>query len=296
MLLISGEYSMKIILKAAAIAAALMGTLGASAIAGDFDGAKLEKILAAQPEMVRARYQYRHPKETLEFLGIAPGMTVADTLAGAYYSRILIPYLGDEGKLIGVSYSLEHRAIDYGDNADRMERFKAWPEKYKADAMGWRGDGKTGIDAFLFDGMPDEMKGTVDAFLLFRAMHHLNKYEDNGQRRTKAFQNIWDALKPGGIVGIVQHRAPADISDEWARGFKGYIKQAPLIAAMEAFGFEFVASSEINANPKDKPTEADYVWRLPPRLVGSEEGSEKRAALQAIGESDRMTLKFRKPE
>lgn len=258
--------------------------------------AKLETVLAAQPEAVKARYQYRHPMETLEFLGIKPGMTVADTLPGSYYGNIFLPYLGDDGKLIGVSYSIAHRELDYADNAERMARFRAWPETYVAEAKTWRGDGKTEIDAFLFGAMEDDIKGTVDAFLLFRAMHHLNKYEDRIGTRSDAFADIYAALKPGGIVGIVQHRAPADSSDEWAKGFNGYIKQAPLIANMEAAGFEFFGASEVNANPKDQPEEGDYVWRLPPSLGTSRDDPEKRALMQSIGESDRMTLKFRKPE
>lgn len=277
----------------------LGGAVGAGAAATDLsaaDLAKLDAVLAAQPEAVQARYKYRHPKETLAFLGIKPGMTVADTLAGSYYSNILLPYLGDEGSLIGVSYSMAHRGIDNGDNAERMARYRGWPQRYVKDATGWRGEGKTEVGAFLFDEMPEDLEGTVDAFLLFRAMHHLNKYEDQAGTRTKAFADIFAALKPGGIVGIVQHRAPAGSSDEWAQGFNGYIKQAPLIRAMEEAGFEFVASSEINANPKDQPGEGDYVWRLPPRLAGSDGDEARRQAMLDIGESDRMTLKFRKPE
>lgn len=261
----------------------------------DAASAKLEAVLAAQPAEVQARYKYRHPKETMEFLGVKPGMIVADTLAGSYYSNILLPYLGDEGGLIGVSYSMAHRALDYADDPERMARYQAWPKTYVEEATAWRGEGKTKVNGFLFTEMPEEVKGTVDAFLLFRAMHHLNKYEDKIGTRTQAFSEIYQALKPGGIVGIVQHRAPAGSSDEWAKGFNGYIKQAPLIEHMEAAGFEFVGSSEINANPNDQPVEGDYVWRLLPRLAGSEEGTEKRAKLEAIGESDRMTLKFRKP-
>ena len=263
------------------------------------DGAasmKLEAVLAAQTAEVQARYEFRHPKQTLEFLGVKPGMTVADTLAGSYYSNILLPYLGDEGGLIGVSYSMAHRALDYADNPERMARFQAWPKTYIEEATAWRGEGKAKVGGFLFTEMPDDVKGTVDVFLLFRAMHHLNKYEDKIGTRTQAFSDIYAALKPGGIVGIVQHRAPADSSDEWAKGFNGYIKQAPLIENMKAAGFEFIGSSEINANPKDQPVEGDYVWRLRPSLGGSEEGTEKRAKLEAIGESDRMTLKFRKPD
>lgn len=257
---------------------------------------KLAAVLDAQPDGVKARYEFRHPMETLAFLGIKPGMTVADTLPGSYYSNILLPYLGDNGKLVGVSYALDHRALDYGDNAERMERFRNWPSTFVEEAMEWRGDGKTDVGAFLFGAVPDDVKGTVDAFLLFRAMHHLNKYEDRIGTRSQAFADIYAALKPGGIVGIVQHRAPADADEEWAKGFNGYIKQAPLIENMKAAGFEFLGASEINANPKDQPGDGDYVWRLLPRLAGSDNDPERRARMEAIGESDRMTLKFRKPE
>ncbi|PCI63962.1 MAG: methyltransferase [Kordiimonadales bacterium] len=261
-----------------------------------FDGAKLEKILVAQPDEVKARYEFRHPKETLEFLGIAPGMTVIDTLPGGYYSNILLPYLGDKGGLMGVHYSIKHRTIDFGDNAERMERTRMWPEGFVKNATMWRGEGKTEVGAFLFGELPEDLKGKADAFLLFRAMHHLTKHEETGGTRTDALKDIYAALKPGGIVGIVQHRAPADSDDDWARGFNGYIKEAPLVAAMKAAGFEFVASSEINANPKDKPVVGDFVWRLPPSLGGAANKDEAvKAKMAAIGESDRMTLKFRKP-
>lgn len=284
------------------LATAGCGNSGDSGDSGDAGAAsvdasaKLAAVLAAQPAEVQARYEFRHPTETLEFLGVKPGMTVADTLAGSYYSNILLPYLGDEGTLIGVSYSMAHRALDYADDPERMARYLAWPQTYVEEATSWRGEGETKVGAFLFTELPDDLKGTVDVFLLFRAMHHLNKYEDKIGTRTQAFSDIYAALKPGGVVGIVQHRAPADSDDEWAKGFNGYIKQAPLIENMKAAGFEFAGSSEINANPKDQPGAEDYVWRLPPRLAGSEEGSEKRAQMEAIGESDRMTLKFRKPK
>lgn len=248
---------------------------------------RLDTVLAAQPDSIKARYDQRNPKETLQFFGVKPGMTVADTLAGEYYGRILLPYLGDDGKFIGVSYSLGQRAIDWKDNADRMARYSSWPERFVNSAEDWRGGSKAAVEAYLFDDMPDSLKGTVDVFLMFRATHHLHKYEDNGNRLSKALADIYAALKPGGILGVVQHRAPATNSDEWAKGFKGYVKQDSVIKAFTAAGFELVATSEINANPKDQPTENDVVWRLPP--------ANKSGENDHIGESDRMTLKFRKP-
>ena len=101
-------------------------------------------------------------------------------------------------------------------------------------------------------------------------------------------------LKDGGLVGVVQHRAPESASDEWANGSRGYLKQSAVIAMFEDAGFQLVARSEINANPKDQPGEEDIVWRLPPSLRTSQENPELREAMLAIGESDRMTLLFRK--
>ena len=119
--------------------------------------------------------------------------------------------------------------------------------------------------------------------------------EDKGQYLTKALEDIKKLLKPGGIVGVEQHRAPEGSSAAWATGDNGYVKQSAVIAAFETAGFELVDKSEINANPKDQPTEKDFVWRLPPTLATSQKDEELKAKMLAIGESDRMMLKFRKP-
>jgi predicted methyltransferase len=283
---------MKALLKTAAAAvvsfSALAGTALADGHGKHFDEKKMDAVLEMQPDAIKARYQYRHPKETLEFFGVAPGMTVADTLAGEYYGRILLPYLGDDGKFIGVSYSIGHREIDHRDNVARMERYQSWPARFVTSADAWRAGSKTAVSAYRFDEQPEMINGTVDAFLMFRAFHHLHKYEDNGNRLSKALADAFAALKPGGTLGVVQHRSPESNSDEWAKGFNGYVKQTAVIAAVEAAGFEFVASSEVNANPKDMPVDGDMVWRLPP---ANKDGSNDH-----IGETDRMTLKFRKPE
>ena len=103
-------------------------------------------------------------------------------------------------------------------------------------------------------------------------------------------------LKPGGTFGVVQHHARDEMSDEFADGSHGYLKKAFVIAAAETAGFEFVGESDINANPNDQPTAEDIVWRLPPTLATSRDNPELQAELEAVGESNRMTLKFRKPE
>ena len=102
-------------------------------------------------------------------------------------------------------------------------------------------------------------------------------------------------MKPGGIVGVVQHSGPESNSDEWATGANGYLKESAVIAAFEEAGFELAATSDINANEADVPSNEAFVWRLPPSLSGTEEGTPERAEMEAIGESNRMTLKFKKP-
>jgi predicted methyltransferase len=139
------------------------------------------------------------------------------------------------------------------------------------------------------------MKGTADAVLMFRALHHFSRFEGDGGYFTAALKDTFDVLKPGGIVGVEQHRAPAGNPDAWANGDNGYLKQAAVIAKFEAAGFELVAASELNANARDQPTDKDMVWRLPPTLATSQGNAALKAEMEAIGESDRMTLLFRKP-
>jgi len=144
--------------------------------------------------------------------------------------------------------------------------------------------------------MPDEMKGTADAVFFARVLHNLARFESKGGFLTATLADVYAVLKPGGTFGVVQHHARDEMSDEFADGSHGYLKKSFVIAAAEEAGFEFVAESDINANPADQPTEEDIVWRLPPTLGTSGEDPELRAELEAVGESNRMTLKFRKPE
>ena len=139
------------------------------------------------------------------------------------------------------------------------------------------------------------MHGSADAVLFIRALHNLSRFEDKGGFRTQALADANALLKPGGVVGVVQHMAPPGRSDDWANGSRGYLNKATLISQFEAAGFEFVASSEINRNPKDVPAEDDIVWRLPPSLNTSRDNPELREKYETIGESNRMTLLFRKP-
>lgn len=256
---------------------------------------RLAEVLAAQPEKVRARYVYRHPKETLEFFGIKPGMTVLEALpGGGWYSKILIDYLGGDGHLIGADYSLSMYPLFGFFNAEMLEAKKTWVADWTEEANGWRKEDDAMVSAFAFGSMPEEFRGKADAVLFIRALHNLNRFEKDGGFLTSALKDAHDALKPGGTLGIVQHQARDEMPDEWADGSRGYLKKAALIARLEAAGFEFTADSPVNQNPGDQPAADDVVWRLPPSLATSREDPALKEKMLAIGESNRMTLKFRK--
>ena len=294
-----------------------------TAMVSTFDRPALTAVLSAQPEDAQARYAYRNPVDTLEFMGIAPGMTVVDVLPGAkaegWYTPILAGYLGsgpETATLVGVDYSLEMWP-EFGGFAtpEFLEGKKAWSQEWVDGAnarlaAGDFGDANIDFKATTFGADNSAYAGMADAVLFMRAMHNLSRFEDVGGYRTAALADTYAMLKPGGIVGVVQHRAPADAAASWATGENGYLKQQDVIDAFTAAGFEFVASSEVNANPLDRPdaTEGseDSVWRLPPTLGTSRIRDEDDAATRAtktalretltrVGESDRMTLVFRKP-
>ena len=271
--------------------------LSSTVMAGSADSDRLAATLAAQSEKIQARYQFRHPQETLEFFGISPAMTVVEALpGGGWYTRILLPYIGQEGRLAGADYSGDMYPLFGFFSEEQLEAKKTWVTDFPAEAAEWAGEEGAPVSAFVFGAMPDEMKGQADAVLFIRALHNLARFEGDGGFLTAALQNAFDVLKPGGMVGVVQHQARDDMPDDWANGSKGYLKKDFMIAKMEAAGFEFVSSSDINQNEKDQPTDSDIVWRLPPSLATSRKDPELKAELTAIGESNRMTLKFRKPE
>lgn len=256
--------------------------------------AALEAVVAARSAEDRSRDAARHPVETLAFFGVEPGMTVAEGLpGGGWYTRILANYLGSEGTLYGVTY------------ADRMWQMFSWatPEWVAKRMAGSAmfpgmvaGLTDTGISArgFAFENVPADVKGTVDRVLMIRALHNLNRFEAAAGTRTRALADIHAMLKSDGLVGVVQHRAPESAADAGAQGARGYLKESAVIQMFEDAGFALVGSADINANPRDQPGANDIVWRLPPSRRGTEEGTPERAAVDAIGESDRMTLLFRK--
>lgn len=262
-----------------------------------FDTMKMSKVLAMQSDEMKARYQYRHPKETLEFFGVVPGMVVADVLPGEeWYSSILLPYLGESGHLLGGDYPMNTWVGYQGDDPDApawLEKRKGWPERWTEMAQKWREKGDAKISGVRIGDLPADMVGKVDLVMMMRATHLPHRFDG---AVAELLVGAFTALKPGGALGIVQHRAPESSSDKWADGGAGYLKQSTVIAVAEAAGFKLEATSEINSNANDKPSENDVVWRLPPTFSGQKEGSPEREANKAIGESDRMTLRFRKPK
>lgn len=260
-----------------------------------FDGAKLDEVLKAQPKETQARYGARHPAETLAFFDIKPGMAVGEALpGGGWYTKILVPYLGADGELVGIDYSLDMWPEFSFANEEFIKNKKNWPADFVSKAAEWAPADGPEIKATTFGADAGDMAGQLDAILFIRALHNLARFEAEGNYMMQALNKSNDLLKPGGIVGVVQHRAPAAAQDDWANGSAGYLKEAKVISAFDAAGFDLVKSSEINANPKDKPTADDIVWRLPPSLSGVGDNEALKSERIAIGESDRMTLFFKK--
>ena len=256
----------------------------------------LSDVLAAQPEQTQARYVHRHPAQTLEFFGIEPGMTVMEALpGGGWYSKILLPYLGDEGALIGANYTTSMRRLFGFYTEEQLQQGETWTTDWPAKAATWTQEANTSVSGFIFGSLPQDMAQSADAVIFIRALHNLARFEDQGGFLTAALNDAYNILKPGGVVGVVQHAIAETAPDDLAKGNRGYLKQSFVIAQMEQAGFIFEEASAINANPKDKPQDGDVVWRLPPVLSGSKDNPDQAAMMQAIGESNRMTLRFRKP-
>ena len=261
----------------------------AAPLAADDHAADLETVLAADlRDEDRARDQYRHPAETLEFFGVQPTMTVAEYgPGGGWYTRVLAPYLKGSGTYIGFDQDSDGR--EYRDRAQEA-RAKGWTERFKTDVAEMTGGKAEDVMAFEIDEMPEGVEGTVDRVLIFRSMHGLN-IGNSADTVLKAARRM---LKPDGMVGVVQHRAPAGASyEEYGANQRGYMRKQDVVAIFEANGFELAGESEINANPRDPANWEGGVWTLPPVL---RYGDKEREKYLAVGESDRMTLLFRKAQ
>ena len=245
----------------------------------------LDTVLAAKiRDGDRARDKYRHPRETLTFFGVEPGMNVVDYMpTGGWYSRILVPYLGSGGTYIGmnpdVTRETGYLANTYGNLAATLP----------AEVAKWAEPGGAKIVAFNADKVPEGLDGTVDRVLIFREVHNMFRF--NWLHHD--LEIIRKMLKPGGMVGITDHRVAENVPYARSDGNKGYMRESDVIALFAASGFDLVAKSEINANPKDPTDWKIGVWELPPSYAGAANDPAKRAQVDAIGESDRMTLLFR---
>lgn len=233
----------------------------------------------------RARDVHRHPAETLGFFQVRPGMTVVDYMpAGGWYSRVLIPYLGEGGTYVALNPELHPELTGYWD------MYRGTAERFPGEARGWVGDDGARVIGANTDDVPDELAGTADRFLIFREIHNMRRFGWLHDSLVTARK----LLKDDGLLGVVQHRAKADAPASYTLGDNGYQREEDVIALFGAYGFDLVAKSEINANPNDPANWERGVWTLPPSYSGAPEGSPRRAELDAIGESDRMTLLFRK--
>ncbi len=286
---------MKAVKTCMALATLALATQFTPALAQE-PSADLVAVVEARSEKDRARDQWRHPAETLAFFQLEPGMTVAEALPGSgWYTRILANYLGGDGTLYGVNYVQRMWPMFSFATEEWIEEKIASTGKFDNDVRGFTDNGIT-AKGFTFNTVPPDAGGTVDRVLMIRALHNLNRFEATAGTRSQAMAAVRGMLKPGGMVGVVQHRLPESAPEEGADGSRGYLKQSAVIEIFTKAGFELVAQSEINANPKDKPGPKDSVWRLPPSLNTSKDDPELRAQMEAIGESDRMTLLFRKVE
>lgn len=247
--------------------------------------AALARIAAGdhRPERNSVRDVYRHPVETLAWLGIRDDMTVVEIgPGGGWYLQIIAPFLSDEGLYYAANSSAESwwplSAVSWTQtSADRMRARL----NENADLYG----------SVLFSVMNSEEgiapPESADMVLTFRNVHNWMM----GGTEAQVFAQMSAALKPGGILGVIEHRGDPDgvlVLD----GSKGYVAEADVIKFAEAAGLEFIAKSEVNANPNDTRDYEGGVWTLPPTLAREEDDRERYLA---IGESDRMTMKFQKP-
>jgi predicted methyltransferase len=229
-----------------------------------------------------ARDVWRHPKETLAFFGLKPTMTVIEiSPGGGWYTEILAPYLRDKGQLILAADDPESTEAYYRRSAERLtKRLQAQPalfDKVKVQAFEVPRSTALGAD------------NSVDMVLTFRNVH--NWVGSGEDVVTTVFKNAFTALKPGGVLGVVDHRLPPDRPQD-AKASSGYVHVAYVVKLAERAGFKFAGGSEVNANAKDTADHNKGVWALPPTYANKD---VDRAKFDAVGESDRFTLKFVKP-
>ena len=227
----------------------------------------------------RQRDRYRHPAETLSFFGVAPNQTVIEySPGGGWYTRILMPLLAKSGHYVAVvSTNLQSQ------------------ESAKKLVASLPGAARATVSAFDPATATMAKPGSADVVLTFRNVHNLLMPEDGGTKDGSVarafFRAAYKALKPGGVLGVVDHRLPEGAAAEREQT-SGYVKRSTVLRLASEAGFRLAGESEVNANPKDTADWPNGVWTLPPTLSQKDKDREKYLA---IGESDRMTLRFVKP-
>jgi predicted methyltransferase len=265
----------------AGLSAGLLLAACASAPSSD---ASLGSAIAGpqRSDAAKARDVYRHPQGTLQFFEIAPTQTVLEIApGGGWYTDILAPYLHDRGTLYEAEYespSPAAAAEEKAGDAAFARKLAATPAVYGKVVVGT-------LQAGQFSGF--EANGNVDRVFTFRNIHNWIK---DGQLDAN-LRAFYRALKPGGILGVEEHRAAPGTSLQQMID-SGYVTEAYVIEHARAAGFELAGSSEVNSNPRDTKDYPHGVWSLPPTYEG---GDVDKARFAAIGESDRMTLRFVKP-
>lgn len=276
------------------VAALLVGTIAPGA--GPFRveaqqgaAAAVDAALAGshRSDANKARDRYRHPKQTLEFFGLRPEMTVVEIWpGGGWYTEVLAPVLRERGKLYVAQYGSKPPFPYQQREMDTLAaKMRANPDLYRAVTP-------TALNFFTNE-LAIAPPGSADLVVTFRNVH--NWFQDGygpPNAAELAFKAMFTALKPGGMLGVVDHRWP-DPATEDPRARSGYISEQRVIALAEAAGFELAGRSDVNRNPLDTHDYPEGVWTLPPDLAL---GDRDRDKYLAIGESDRFTLKFVKPD
>jgi predicted methyltransferase len=268
-------------LAAAAIASAVLLAACAANNSRQTTAAALTAILAAdyRPEENRARDRYRHPKETLLFFGLRPEMSVLEVWPEpGWYTEVIAPLVRDKGKYYAAVIA-----------ADPDSKYLTRRLEHYRQKLAERPDlyDRVAVVSFPADGGDAVPPASVDMVVTFRNIHNWMGRDTAAQ----AFATMYRALKPGGVLGVVEHRGnPAVAQDPKAKS--GYVNEDYAIRLIEAQGFRLVAKSQVNANPKDTKDYEQGVWTLPPTYRLGDKDRDKYAA---IGESDRFTLRFVKP-
>jgi predicted methyltransferase len=268
-------------LAAAASASAVLLAACAATSSRQSTAEALTGILAAdyRAQENRARDRYRHPKETLLFFGIRPEMSVLEVWPEpGWYTEVIAPLVRDKGKYYAAVIAADPESQYI---TQRLEKYR--------HKLGERPDlyDHVAVVSFPADGSDAVPPASVDMVVTFRNIHNWMSRGTTAQ----AFATMYRALRPGGVLGVVEHRGnPAVAQDPNAKS--GYVNEDYAIKLIEAQGFRLVGKSQVNANPRDTKDYEQGVWTLPPTYRLGDKDHDKYAA---IGESDRFTLRFVKP-